>query len=102
MEYLLHAKHISKHLTDATQLILIAALGGEHFYDPQIKGEETGHRVIKQLIKSQHIMREVRLIHRSQTCISKEDTVLLLCYGDAIIWRKKKNRMVHKRIIVKI
>lgn len=41
MEYLLHAKHISKHLTDATQLILIAALGGEHFYDPQIKGEET-------------------------------------------------------------
>ena len=68
----------------------------------KLKVRKLRHRVIKQLIKSQHIMREVRLIHRSQTCISKEDTVLLLCYGDAIIWRKKKNRMVHKRIIVKI
>lgn len=41
MEYLLHARHISKHLTDVAQLIFIAALRGGHFYNPHIIGEET-------------------------------------------------------------
>lgn len=41
MEYLLYARHISKYLMNVVQLILIAAVGDGHFYNPHITVEET-------------------------------------------------------------